>query len=72
MAQNTIPGGAVDLPIDGDWANSVIDTVSTQRWYRIGLINGRSYCVITVPHPDAADTTRDTVTEGIRITPVRS
>ena len=63
LAQNTTPDEAADLPVDGDWANSSIDATNTQRWYRIGLVNGRSYCVITVPHPDAADVTRDTTTD---------
>ena len=63
FAQNTTADAAAGLPVDGDWTNSSIDPMNTQRWYRIGLISGRSYCVVTVPHPDGADVTRDTVTE---------
>jgi len=40
--------------------HSVIDSTNTQRWYRVGLIAGRSYCVITVPTGDGFN---DTVTD---------
>jgi len=63
VAQNTTPAMARFLPVDGDWSNPSIDGTNTQRWYTVGLVNGRSYCAITVPHPDATDVFVDTVTD---------
>jgi len=63
FGQNTTAAAAVAFPIDVDFLDSYFSTTVGDRWYYIGLIQGRSYCVITSPRQFDIDTaTVDTYT----------
>lgn len=61
-AGNNVPGGAVVAPVDNAWVDSFINPTLIERYYTVGLFQGRSYCVEVQPNQNQIDTFVDAQT----------
>jgi len=60
---NNNPANATRIVVDADWVNTSLSPTILERWYQVGFVQGRSYCVMTMQNDVSVDTaTTDTRT----------